>query len=212
LFNFSIQLAGKRNADQEKEAQEWIETILGAKFPPGESYEDALKDGIILCKLMNKLKPGSVAKVNTSGASFKMMENINLFQKACREYGVADLDVFQTVDLWEQKDISQVTMTLFALGREVNLRIVNFSKLLTLNGRDHFWAQNPLKRTFVPSTRKRSPLEKPSSVSRPAATRAPHKPDRTWALAAKSSSESEVFHLDFKRSFSLLILKIFYFS
>ena len=69
---------------------------------------------------MNKIKPGSVPKVNTSGASFKMMENINVFQKAIKEYGVADLDVFQTVDLWEQKDISQVTMTLFALGREVS--------------------------------------------------------------------------------------------
>jgi transgelin len=125
LFNFSIQLAGKRNAEQEQEAQEWIETVLGAKFPPGESYEDALKDGIILCKLMNKLKPGSVPKINTSGASFKLMENINLFSRALKEYGVADIDVFQTVDLWEQKDISQVTMTLFALGREV--RSLKFS-------------------------------------------------------------------------------------
>lgn len=122
LFNY--QLAGKRNAEQEKEAQEWIETVLGQKFPPGESYEDALKDGIILCKLMNKVKPGSVPKINTSGASFKMMENINVFQKALKEYGVADIDVFQTVDLWEQKDISQVTMTLFALGREVRLIFV----------------------------------------------------------------------------------------
>jgi transgelin len=115
------QLAGKRNAEQEKEAQDWMETVLGAKFPPGESYEDALKDGIILCKLMNKLKPGSVPKINTSGATFKMMENINLFQKALKAYGVADLDVFQTVDLWEQKDISQVTTTLFSLGREVRI-------------------------------------------------------------------------------------------
>lgn len=111
-------LAGKRNAEQEKEAQDWIEAIIGQKFPPGETYEEALKDGIILCKLMNKIKPGSIPKINTSGPSFKMMENINLFQKALRDYGVADLDVFQTVDLWEMKDISTVTMTLFALGRE----------------------------------------------------------------------------------------------
>jgi len=111
-------LAGKRNPEKEAEAQEWIETLLGSKFPPGTSYEDALKDGIILCKVMNKLKPGSVNKINTSGASFKMMENINVFQKALKDYGVPDLDVFQTVDLWEGKDISQVTTTLFALGRE----------------------------------------------------------------------------------------------
>jgi transgelin len=114
-----VKLAGKRNAEQEAEAQDWIETVLGAKFPPGEKYEDALKDGIILCKLMNKLQPGLVPKINTSGATFKMMENITVFSKALRAYGVADIDIFQTVDLWEQKDISQVTMTLFALGREV---------------------------------------------------------------------------------------------
>jgi hypothetical protein len=41
------------------------------------------------------------------------------FQKAIKAYGVADIDVFQTVDLWECKDFSQVIMTLYALGREV---------------------------------------------------------------------------------------------
>ncbi|KAG8265603.1 Muscle-specific protein 20 [Homalodisca vitripennis] len=32
-------------------------------------------------------------------------------------YGVPDVDMFQTVDLFEKKDIGQVTTTLFALGR-----------------------------------------------------------------------------------------------
>lgn len=39
------------------------------------------------------------------------------FQAAVKKYGVADVDVFQTVDLWEKKDIAQVTNSLFALGR-----------------------------------------------------------------------------------------------
>jgi hypothetical protein len=43
------------------------------------------------------------------------------FQQALKNYGVADVDVFQTVDLWEKKDIAQVTTTLFALGRTVRL-------------------------------------------------------------------------------------------
>jgi hypothetical protein len=34
---------------------------------------------------------------------------------------VDDVDVFQTVDLWERKDIAQVVTTLFALGRTVRL-------------------------------------------------------------------------------------------
>lgn len=73
-----VQLAGKRDPQQEKEAQEWIEKVLGKKFPPGEVYEDVLRDGQVLCQVMNKIKPGSVPKINTSGGQFKMMENINL--------------------------------------------------------------------------------------------------------------------------------------
>ncbi|KAI8440237.1 hypothetical protein MSG28_001616 [Choristoneura fumiferana] len=105
----SDQLASKRDPEREKECQGWVETVLGAKFPPSEAFEDVLKDGTVLCQLINKLKPGSVNKINTSGGHF---------QAAIRAYGVADIDVFQTVDLWEKKDIAQVVSTLYALGRE----------------------------------------------------------------------------------------------
>ncbi|KAK9497074.1 hypothetical protein O3M35_004453 [Rhynocoris fuscipes] len=111
-------IAGKRDPQQEKEAQEWIETVLGEKFPSGVLFEDHIKDGQVLCKLMNKLAPGSCPKINTSGGQFKMMENINAFLKAMTAYGVPDVDLFQTVDLWEKKDIAQVTTALFALGRQ----------------------------------------------------------------------------------------------
>jgi hypothetical protein len=42
-------MASKRDSALDKEAQDWIEAVLGEKFPAGP-YEDALKDGIILCK------------------------------------------------------------------------------------------------------------------------------------------------------------------
>ncbi|KAK2715648.1 hypothetical protein QYM36_010278 [Artemia franciscana] len=123
-------IAGKRDTDADKQAQEWIEAVLGEKFPAGVPYEDVLRDGVILCRLMNTLQPGIIKKFNSTGAQFKMMENINIFQNAAKKYGVNDLDVFQTVDLWEKKDIGQVTTTIFALGRTVSF-IVN-SKYLML--------------------------------------------------------------------------------
>lgn len=43
------------------------------------SYEDALRDGVLLCKLMNKLQPGLIAKINTSGGDYKMMDNLNQY-------------------------------------------------------------------------------------------------------------------------------------
>jgi hypothetical protein len=42
-------MAAKRDPNLDREAQEWIEAIIGEQFPSG-SYEDALKDGVILCK------------------------------------------------------------------------------------------------------------------------------------------------------------------
>nr|CAD7442162.1 unnamed protein product [Timema bartmani] len=73
----SDQVAGKRESDQEKEAQEWIEKVVGERFPPGEPYEHALRNGVILCKLMNKLQPGLVPKINSSGGDYKMMDNLS---------------------------------------------------------------------------------------------------------------------------------------
>ncbi|KAG8265601.1 muscle-specific protein 20-like [Homalodisca vitripennis] len=113
-------IQGKRNPAQEQEALEWIEAVLGQKFQG--QFEDIIRDGQVLCQVMNKLVPGSIPKINSSGGQFKMMENINNFQKALKDYGVPDIDVFQTVDLWEKKDIAQVTTTMFALGRTTYLK------------------------------------------------------------------------------------------
>jgi len=108
---------GKRDAEQEKEALAWMSAVLGETFPENISYEDILRDGQVLCRVMNKLSPGSIKKINTGGGQFKMMENITNFNDAIGKYGVPIVDKFQTADLWEKKDINQVTGTIFALGR-----------------------------------------------------------------------------------------------
>lgn len=58
------------------------------------------------------------------------------FQKACIKYGVADVDLFQTTDLWDLKNIALVTQTIFAVARAVsgNMELVN-------NGFDWFFIQ-----------------------------------------------------------------------
>lgn len=56
----------------------WVEAVLGEKLPPG-NFEDVFRDGVILCNLINKLQPNSVKKIQTSGGSFKLMENIQRY-------------------------------------------------------------------------------------------------------------------------------------
>lgn len=69
-----------RNKEQEAEVLGWIEAVLGEKLPSG-NYEDVLRDGVILCHLINKLAPGSVKKIQSKGTNFQLMENIQRWAK-----------------------------------------------------------------------------------------------------------------------------------
>ena len=40
---------------------QWIESVLEEKIPT-QDFEVVLKDGTILCRLMNKIQPGSIKK------------------------------------------------------------------------------------------------------------------------------------------------------
>lgn len=41
------------------------------------------------------------------------------FQAAIKKYGVPEEEIFQTADLFEKRNIAQVTLCLYALGRIV---------------------------------------------------------------------------------------------
>ncbi|KAF9810101.1 hypothetical protein SFRURICE_011269 [Spodoptera frugiperda] len=105
-----------RNKEQEQEVLNWISAVLGEPLP-NAAYEDYLKDGVVLCKLINKLAPGSVKKIQERGTNFQLMENIQRFQAAIKKYGVPEEEIFQTADLFERRNIPQVTLCLYALGR-----------------------------------------------------------------------------------------------
>jgi hypothetical protein len=118
----------KRDPEQESAVRGWIEAVTGEKFPT-DDYEEALHDGILLCKLINKLKPGAVSKIHTSGGPMKLRENISLFQNAARAYGVSESEVFQAVDLFDKQNIQQVTLCIFALNRLAQKQNFNGPKL-----------------------------------------------------------------------------------
>jgi hypothetical protein len=45
-----FKMAAKRDPELDAEAQSWIEEVIGESFPSDVLYEDALKDGVLLCK------------------------------------------------------------------------------------------------------------------------------------------------------------------
>ncbi|XP_060574590.1 myophilin-like [Ruditapes philippinarum] len=109
--------AAKRDPEMEEQAMEWIEKITGEKLDRSKEYPDQIKDGITLCNLMNKLDPGCIKKIDKKGGGFALMQNIERFNKAILNYGVPVRECFQTVDLWEKKNIPAVTLCIHALGR-----------------------------------------------------------------------------------------------
>ncbi|CAF0926200.1 unnamed protein product [Adineta steineri] len=117
-------IAAKRDTELDNEVQTWIESVIGEKFPNG-SYEDALRNGVILCKLMNKLQPNAIPKYSKDGVGFQSRENISLFQNAARAYGLVDSVLFQTVDLFEKRNIPQVTQCILALARQAQHKNFN---------------------------------------------------------------------------------------
>jgi hypothetical protein len=69
-----------RNKEQEAEILQWIEEVTGQKLP-SQPYEDVLRDGVVLCNLINKIAPGSVKKIQAKGTNFQLMENIQRYCK-----------------------------------------------------------------------------------------------------------------------------------
>jgi len=113
-------ICGNRDPAQETEVLTWIEEVLDVKLDD-KQFEDVLKDGVILCQLMNKIVPGAIKKIQTRGTNFQLMENIQRFQAAIRKYGVPDEEIFQTADLFERRNIRQVTLCILALARVTQL-------------------------------------------------------------------------------------------
>ena len=68
---------------------------------------------------MKAIDPSSVKAYKRQTMAFKQMENIGNFLNAIEKYGVAKHDSFQTVDLYEGVNLTQVVMTIHALGRKV---------------------------------------------------------------------------------------------
>ncbi len=84
-----------------EEVRTWIASVLGLAEAP--EFPSGLKDGIVLCKLANALKPGSVAKINPGKLPFHRLENIESFTKFVRSLGIQDRNSFVSVDLHDEK-------------------------------------------------------------------------------------------------------------
>eukprot|EP01104_Vermistella_antarctica_P021687 TRINITY_DN99_c0_g1_i1.p1 TRINITY_DN99_c0_g1~~TRINITY_DN99_c0_g1_i1.p1 ORF type:complete len:190 (+),score=67.47 TRINITY_DN99_c0_g1_i1:39-572(+) len=107
-------MSTKSDPKAEKEACDWIASVTGK---PVTDITTDLKSGVLLCETINALRPGTIKKISTRSMAFMQMENIEAYCKACTELGIPSEYNFMTVDLFEAKNISQVTLNVLTLRR-----------------------------------------------------------------------------------------------
>ncbi|KAI8848537.1 calponin homology domain-containing protein [Chytridium lagenaria] len=71
--------AAKYDPTREAEARSWIEIVLNEPLP-SESFQESLKDGIILCRLINILQPSQNVKFTASKLAFKQLKRQSSFK------------------------------------------------------------------------------------------------------------------------------------
>jgi len=116
----------KWSPENAQQAIKWIgERINEPTMSTDGSMDDVytqLKDGLVLCKLANWVKPGSVPANKLTKAptmAFKQMELIGIFLDVMGKNGIDKTELFQTVDLYEKVNMTQVITCIDAVGRRM---------------------------------------------------------------------------------------------
>ncbi len=114
-------LEGKRDHEQECEMLRFIrdmthETDMDLEHP------EPLKDGKVLCKLINGLlDPSCQVKYDAGNSTFKMRANVESFIDGCKKFGLKEQELFQVNDLFEAKNVCQFTQCIYAIGRRLQM-------------------------------------------------------------------------------------------
>ncbi|XP_016381107.1 rho guanine nucleotide exchange factor 7-like isoform X2 [Sinocyclocheilus rhinocerous] len=98
----------------------WLIT-LGVLESPKKTLSDpegflqaSLRDGVVLCKLLERLRPGSVHTIYQDPRKDECLSNIREFVKGCALYHI---EVFEANDLFQGQNFSKVLNCLVALNK-----------------------------------------------------------------------------------------------
>ncbi|KAM3862302.1 LIM domain only protein 7 [Diretmus argenteus] len=113
------------------EAQRWLEAVTKKKFGSTD-FRSALENGVLLCDLINKIKPGIIKRVNRLSTPIAGLDNLNVFLKACGKLGLKEAQLFHPGDLQDlstrvtvkrqetNRRLKNVLITIYWLGRRAH--------------------------------------------------------------------------------------------
>lgn len=92
----------------------WIESVSGQAA--SGSGQDFLKNGAVLCRLVNALRANTIRKINTYTSAFRSMENIDNFLKVAKACGTNEDDLFSAEDLFYGNNYPKVLLGIAAFS------------------------------------------------------------------------------------------------
>ncbi|XP_049708942.1 LIM domain only protein 7 isoform X1 [Elephas maximus indicus] len=149
------------------EAQRWVEAVTEKNFET-KDFRASLENGVLLCDLINKLKPGIIKKINRLSTPIAGLDNINVFLKACEQIGLKEAQLFHPGDLQDlssrvtvkqeetDRRVKNVLITLYWLGRKAQSNPYYSGPYLNLKAFENFLGQALTKALEDSNSLKRS--------------------------------------------------------
>uniref|UniRef100_A0A2I2ZJL6 Leucine rich repeats and calponin homology domain containing 1 n=1 Tax=Gorilla gorilla gorilla TaxID=9595 RepID=A0A2I2ZJL6_GORGO len=131
LESIDPQFTIRRKMEQMREEKELVEQLresieMRLKVSLHEDLGAALMDGVVLCHLVNHIRPRSVASIHVPSPAVpklsmaKCRRNVENFLEACRKLGVPEADLCSPCDILQLdfRHIRKTVDTLLALGEK----------------------------------------------------------------------------------------------
>ncbi|XP_035390438.1 LIM domain only protein 7 isoform X2 [Electrophorus electricus] len=114
------------------ETQRWMEAVTKKRFG-SSNFRISLQNGMLLCDLVNKIKPGIIKRLNRLSTPIAGLDNVNVFLRACARLGLKEAQLFHPGDLQDlstrvtskQRETSRrlrnVLITIYWLGKKAQV-------------------------------------------------------------------------------------------
>ncbi|GFO49908.1 leucine-rich repeat and calponin domain-containing protein [Plakobranchus ocellatus] len=109
----------REEAEQMDRLRQTVESRLRVTLP--DNLAEALRDGVVLCHLANQIRPRSVGSIHVPSPAVpkltlaKCRRNVDNFLDACRKIGVDMEQICGPQDIFDEKGITRVAITVAAL-------------------------------------------------------------------------------------------------
>jgi Ras GTPase-activating-like protein IQGAP1 len=108
-----------------EEAKQWIEACIEDELPTTTELEEALRNGVILCRLghfyapeilpLRKIYDRDQAKYHAKGLHFKHTDNFNWWLRTLEHVGLPKIFYPITTDLYDRKNMPRVIYCIHAV-------------------------------------------------------------------------------------------------